>query len=196
MGQPIFPGDSGVDQLVEIIKILGTPTREQIVEMNPNYTEFKFPQIVSHPWHKVRLSLYLPPDCNLDSFIGAGLMSRTPPHTCHDPVCCVSLSFSFLFTYWWGKWAVLLLNTVLIFWFMTCKAVNKTDTKSLGQKKLLLEISNHALCFVLLFCVWNDGKELNWRSIYCLHCKEHSLVDSLRQVLLKCQHLLLHEWSH
>ena len=38
LGQPIFPGDSGVDQLVEIIKILGTPTREQIREMNPNYT--------------------------------------------------------------------------------------------------------------------------------------------------------------
>ena len=30
LGQPIFPGDSGVDQLVEIIKVLGTPTREQI----------------------------------------------------------------------------------------------------------------------------------------------------------------------
>ena len=29
LGQPIFPGDSGVDQLVEIIKVLGTPTREQ-----------------------------------------------------------------------------------------------------------------------------------------------------------------------
>jgi serine/threonine protein kinase len=27
-GQPIFPGDSGVDQLVEIIKILGTPSRD------------------------------------------------------------------------------------------------------------------------------------------------------------------------
>eukprot|EP00096_Caligus_rogercresseyi_P016794 TRINITY_DN976_c0_g1_i1.p1 TRINITY_DN976_c0_g1~~TRINITY_DN976_c0_g1_i1.p1 ORF type:complete len:539 (-),score=153.09 TRINITY_DN976_c0_g1_i1:2016-3632(-) len=51
--QPIFPGDSGVDQLVEIIKILGTPTREQIKEMNPNYTEFKFPQIKAHPWQKV-----------------------------------------------------------------------------------------------------------------------------------------------
>ena len=38
LGQPIFPGDSGVDQLVEIIKILGTPTRDQIREMNPNYT--------------------------------------------------------------------------------------------------------------------------------------------------------------
>lgn len=53
LGQPIFPGDSGVDQLVEIIKVLGTPTREQIREMNPNYTEFKFPQIKSHPWQKV-----------------------------------------------------------------------------------------------------------------------------------------------
>nr|AID23644.1 glycogen synthase kinase-3beta [Hofstenia miamia] len=53
LGQPIFPGDSGVDQLVEIIKVLGTPTREQIREMNPNYTEFKFPQIKAHPWDKV-----------------------------------------------------------------------------------------------------------------------------------------------
>lgn len=53
LGQPIFPGDSGVDQLVEIIKVLGTPTREQIKEMNPNYTEFKFPQIKAHPWQKV-----------------------------------------------------------------------------------------------------------------------------------------------
>jgi len=53
LGQPIFPGDSGVDQLVEIIKVLGTPTREEIKEMNPNYTEFKFPQIKAHPWPKV-----------------------------------------------------------------------------------------------------------------------------------------------
>lgn len=53
LGQPIFPGNSGVDQLVEIIKVLGTPSREQIREMNPNYTEFKFPQVKPHPWHKV-----------------------------------------------------------------------------------------------------------------------------------------------
>ncbi|KAH9637626.1 hypothetical protein HF086_007340 [Spodoptera exigua] len=59
LGQPIFPGDSGVDQLVEIIKVLGTPTREQIREMNPNYTEFKFPQIKSHPWAKVKLCVLL-----------------------------------------------------------------------------------------------------------------------------------------
>lgn len=59
LGQPIFPGDSGVDQLVEIIKVLGTPTRDQIREMNPNYTEFKFPQIKSHPWQKVYFLIYL-----------------------------------------------------------------------------------------------------------------------------------------
>ena len=81
-GQPVFPGDSGVDQLVEIIKVtellsiedilarypfclthaggsfffqvLGTPTRDEIKRMNPNYTEFKFPQIKAHPWHKVK----------------------------------------------------------------------------------------------------------------------------------------------
>eukprot|EP00128_Syssomonas_multiformis_P018469 Colp12_sorted_trinity150504_noHs@22199 len=53
LGNPIFPGDSGVDQLVEIVKVLGTPTREQIELMNPNYTEFKFPQIKAHPWNKV-----------------------------------------------------------------------------------------------------------------------------------------------
>lgn len=53
LGQPIFPGDSGVDQLVEIIKVLGTPTKEQIRRMNSNYTEFKFPQIKAHPWNKV-----------------------------------------------------------------------------------------------------------------------------------------------
>merc|ERR1719329_2054383 len=53
LGQPIFPGESGVDQLVEIIKVLGTPTRDELVAMNPNYTEFKFPQIKPHPWHKV-----------------------------------------------------------------------------------------------------------------------------------------------
>ena len=34
-------------------QVLGTPTREEIRCMNPNYTEFRFPQIKAHPWHKV-----------------------------------------------------------------------------------------------------------------------------------------------
>ncbi|XP_018571539.1 glycogen synthase kinase-3 beta isoform X7 [Anoplophora glabripennis] len=70
LGQPIFPGDSGVDQLVEIIKVLGTPTKEQIKEMNPNYTEFKFPQIKSHPWQQCSMQA-----CALLQVFRA----RTPP---------------------------------------------------------------------------------------------------------------------
>eukprot|EP00970_Alexandrium_tamarense_P003033 scaffold436_cov188-Alexandrium_tamarense.AAC.16 len=53
LGQPLFPGDSGVDQLVEIIKVLGTPTKEEISAMNSNYTEFKFPSIKACQWRKV-----------------------------------------------------------------------------------------------------------------------------------------------
>lgn len=53
LGAPMFPGASGMDQLVEIIKVLGTPTKEQIKLMNPKYTEFRFPQIKAHPWAKV-----------------------------------------------------------------------------------------------------------------------------------------------
>lgn len=56
LGQPLFPGESGIDQLVEIIKVLGTPTREQIRTMNPNYMEHKFPQIKPHPFNKVLFS--------------------------------------------------------------------------------------------------------------------------------------------
>lgn len=53
LGQPLFPGESSVDQLIEIIKVLGTPTKEQLQAMNPNYTEYKFPQIKASTWSKV-----------------------------------------------------------------------------------------------------------------------------------------------
>ncbi len=56
LGHPIFPGDNGVDQLVEIIKKLGTPSKEMILAMNPNYTEFKFPMIKAQTWSKVFMS--------------------------------------------------------------------------------------------------------------------------------------------
>jgi glycogen synthase kinase 3 beta len=53
IGQPLFPGESGVDQLVEIIKLLGTPTSDQIQTMNPDYREHKFPQIKPNPMENV-----------------------------------------------------------------------------------------------------------------------------------------------
>jgi len=73
-GQPLFPGDSGVDQLVEIIKVLGSPTREQIQSMNQNYTSFKFPDIKGHPWPKVFKSRPVPPE-------GLDLISKVLQYT-------------------------------------------------------------------------------------------------------------------
>lgn len=53
IGKPLFPGESGVDQLIEIIKVLGTPSKDEIYAMNPNHQAFSFPQIAPHPWAKV-----------------------------------------------------------------------------------------------------------------------------------------------
>jgi serine/threonine protein kinase len=53
IGQPLFPGETSVDQLVEIVRVLGTPTKQEIEAMNKNYTEFKFPQVKHNPWNKV-----------------------------------------------------------------------------------------------------------------------------------------------
>ncbi|RYR16808.1 hypothetical protein Ahy_B03g061693 isoform C [Arachis hypogaea] len=53
LGQPLFPGENAVDQVAEIFKVLGTPTREEVRCMNPNYNNFRFPQIKAHPWHKI-----------------------------------------------------------------------------------------------------------------------------------------------
>lgn len=44
-GVSLFPGESSVDQMVEIIKVLGTPTPEEIHQMNPTYHSFNFPNI-------------------------------------------------------------------------------------------------------------------------------------------------------
>ena len=67
LGHPLFPGETGVDQLVEIIKVLGTPTREEVEAMNKAYTEFKFPQIKAHPWNKVFRSKATPEAVDLMS---------------------------------------------------------------------------------------------------------------------------------
>ena len=52
-GSPLFPGENGVDQLVQIIKILGTPSIHELAAMNPNYTEFQFPNIKANAWKKI-----------------------------------------------------------------------------------------------------------------------------------------------
>eukprot|EP00049_Salpingoeca_infusionum_P027927 m.35041 g.35041 ORF g.35041 m.35041 type:complete len:405 (+) comp9843_c0_seq1:449-1663(+) len=53
LGRPLFPGSTAIDQLVEIIKVLGTPTHDQIHAMNPDYQDFEFPQVKAHTWDEI-----------------------------------------------------------------------------------------------------------------------------------------------
>ncbi|KDE09254.1 CMGC/GSK protein kinase [Microbotryum lychnidis-dioicae p1A1 Lamole] len=52
-GSVFFPGSSGVDQLVEIIKVLGTPSPDQIKAMVPNYHDRGLPHIKPTPFSKL-----------------------------------------------------------------------------------------------------------------------------------------------
>ncbi|VWU52124.1 glycogen synthase kinase 3, putative [Hepatocystis sp. ex Piliocolobus tephrosceles] len=53
LGYPLFSGQSSVDQLVRIIQVLGTPTKEQMKIMNPNYADVKFPDVKPKDLKKV-----------------------------------------------------------------------------------------------------------------------------------------------
>eukprot|EP01065_Artemidia_motanka_P005791 TRINITY_DN12802_c0_g1_i1.p2 TRINITY_DN12802_c0_g1~~TRINITY_DN12802_c0_g1_i1.p2 ORF type:complete len:366 (+),score=116.64 TRINITY_DN12802_c0_g1_i1:52-1149(+) len=45
IGQPLFPGESNVDQMVEIVKVLGAPSREEVDGMMRSFTDFRFPML-------------------------------------------------------------------------------------------------------------------------------------------------------
>ena len=53
--QPLFRGDSNLDQLAQIMEILGSPTREQIMAMNPEFIDMRFPAMrkSSKALHKI-----------------------------------------------------------------------------------------------------------------------------------------------
>ena len=54
LNRPIFPGKSANEQLLEIMKILGTPNAEQIKSMNDKYKEGeKLPIVKPKPWREV-----------------------------------------------------------------------------------------------------------------------------------------------
>lgn len=53
LGKPLFAGDNGADQLIEIIRVLGTPSRDDIRAMNPSYKEFPISAIQPLPWARV-----------------------------------------------------------------------------------------------------------------------------------------------
>jgi len=53
LNKPIFPGKSAKEQLYEIMKILGTPTKEELNNMNGKYKNLKIPKIPTKPWATV-----------------------------------------------------------------------------------------------------------------------------------------------
>jgi len=52
IGEPIFKGENSMGQLIEIIKILGTPSREQLNALTTR-TDMRIPQIQRRPWNQV-----------------------------------------------------------------------------------------------------------------------------------------------
>jgi len=84
--QPLFTGMDGIDQLVQIMKVLGTPSLQDLKAMNPNYQEYEFkPQVAARPWALVlaRPELHHTPSqhaCDLVSqLVRYDPRSRLPP---------------------------------------------------------------------------------------------------------------------
>jgi len=94
LSQPIFAGESAIDQLVEIIKVLGTPTREEVNLMNPEYEDYKkFPVIKSKQWNSVFPSS--PPDV-ID--LVSKMLIYSPNERIHPLVACSHTFFGELRT--------------------------------------------------------------------------------------------------
>jgi glycogen synthase kinase 3 beta len=49
LGRPIFAASTNLDQLVEVIKVLGTPNKKEIEDLNRSYAKFDFPVIEPLP---------------------------------------------------------------------------------------------------------------------------------------------------
>lgn len=90
-GRPLFPGENGVDQLVEIVKVLGSPTRREVFAMNPQYFHFAFPKVAAFGWdtiffHKATAKEFIP---LLTAFLRYDPDARIKPleacaHPCFD----------------------------------------------------------------------------------------------------------------
>jgi len=52
-GRPLFPGENGIDQMVEIVKVLGSPNRAQVCAMNQQYFKFQFPNLAPSSWRTI-----------------------------------------------------------------------------------------------------------------------------------------------
>lgn len=53
--RPLFIADSSLNHILEVIKVLGTPSKEDIIAMNPQYeiNDYDLPQIKSRSFKNV-----------------------------------------------------------------------------------------------------------------------------------------------
>jgi serine/threonine protein kinase len=50
LGEPLFPGESAVDQMKQIISLLGTPSNSETKAMNPARQPARLPEYSAVPW--------------------------------------------------------------------------------------------------------------------------------------------------
>lgn len=65
LGRVIFPSDNCVNQLVEVMKVLGTPSKDEIWHMNKVYAVYSYPLLEPQPWPEVCYPCKAFPFCNL-----------------------------------------------------------------------------------------------------------------------------------
>lgn len=87
VGTPLFTGENAVDQLVEIIKVLGTPSKSEILDMNKHCTDFNFPIVQKQLWQDILVDA----SAELLDFI-AKLLTYSPAERL-DPLSALSHSF-------------------------------------------------------------------------------------------------------
>lgn len=84
LGQPLFTGSNGIDQGVEIFRVLGTPSNAELRAMNPNYPRtYNFnPNMPKLRWADVLKKRCDDDGCDLaDQLIRYDPGERMPPMT-------------------------------------------------------------------------------------------------------------------
>ena len=74
LGKPLFCGGNHVEQLVEIVKVLGTPSKEQVQDMNPDYKMKNFPFVRPKRLEKI----FKPKHCPMAADLLACLLKYSP----------------------------------------------------------------------------------------------------------------------
>lgn len=63
--EPIFPGDSSIEQLIEITKLLGTPKAKEVAKFYTNSAEFDLPRVKGEDL-SIILNRYSPDELEVD----------------------------------------------------------------------------------------------------------------------------------